>query len=93
MLYIGMDVRTLGIFTYLTHLNITGIPKLSFIGMQGAASYDNVHLKDDFLLSLRLFTKRENEILQYMVQGMSNEAISTLLDRSVFTIRNHRKKF
>ncbi|WP_133582847.1 LuxR C-terminal-related transcriptional regulator [Sphingobacterium yanglingense] len=61
--------------------------------MQGAASYANVHLKDDFLLSLSLFTKRENEILQYMVQGMSNEAISTLLDRSVFTIRNHRKKF
>ena len=60
-------------FTDLTYLNITSIPKLSFIGMQGAPSYYNVHLKDDFLLSLSLFTERENEILPYIVQGMSSE--------------------
>jgi|SRR5690554_178310 len=84
-------VRTLGIFTDLSHLNITGIPKLSFIGMQGAPSYYNIHLKDEFLLSMNLFTKKEKEILHYVVQGMKSEDIAKQLNRSVFTIHNHRK--
>ena len=85
-------VRTLGIFTDLTHLNIQGIPKLSFIGMQGAPSYYNIHLHNNFLKSLQLFTKKERQILEYVVQGMSSEAIAAELERSVHTIRNHRKK-
>jgi len=84
-------VRTLGIFTDLSHLNIQGIPKLSFIGMQGAPSYYNVHLKEEFLPSLSLFTQKEQEILQYVVQGMNSELISKLLHRSIHTVRNHRK--
>ncbi len=84
-------VRTLGIFTDLTHLNINGIPKLSFIGMQGAPSYYNVHLNEEFMLSSNLFSMRETEILHYMVQGMSSEAIAEQLNRSIHTIRNHRK--
>lgn len=84
-------VRTLGIFTDLTHLNITSIPKLSFIGMQGAPSYYNVHLKDDFLKIPTLFSKRELEILSLMVQGFTSEIISLKLERSIHTIRNHRK--
>lgn len=84
--------RTLGIFTDLTHLNIQGIPKLSFIGMQRAPSYYNIHLHNNFLKSLQLFTKKERQILEYVVQGMSSEAIAAELERSVHTIRNHRKK-
>lgn len=84
-------MRTLAIFTDLTHLNIQGIPKLSFIGMQGAPSYYNVHLKDEFLLSLNIFTKKELEILQYVVQGLKSKDIAEKLQRSIHTIRNHRK--
>ena len=84
-------VRTLTIFTDLTHLNITGIPKLSFIGMQDAPSYYNVHLTQEFSLANKLFTAKEQVILQYMVQGKNSEEIATLLERSIFTIRNHRK--
>jgi len=84
-------VRTLGIFTDLTHLNIQGIPKLSFIGMQGAPSYYNVHRKDEFLQSLNLFSKKEVEILQYVVQGMKSKDIAEILKRSIHTVRNHRK--
>lgn len=84
-------VRTLGIFTDLTHLNIQGISKLSFIGMQGAPSYYNVHLKDEFLLSLNIFSKRELEILQYIVQGLKSKDIAEKLHRSIHTVRNHRK--
>lgn len=84
-------VRTLGIFTDLSHLNIQGIPKLSFIGMDGAPSYYNVHLKEEFHLSSSLFTKRESEILSYIVQGMKSEDIARLLSRSLFTVMTHRK--
>lgn len=84
-------VRTLGIFTDLTHLNVQGTPKLSFIGMQGAPSYYNVHLKEEFHLSSRFFTKRELEILRYMVQGIKSKEIARRLSRSIFTVRNHRK--
>ena len=83
--------RTLGIFTDLTHLNITGIPKLSFIGMQGAPSYYNVHLTEAFNIIKKLFTAKEQEILHYIVQGKKSEEIATILGRSIFTIRNHRK--
>ncbi len=84
-------VRTLGIFTDLSHLNIQGIPKLSFIGMQGAPSYYNVHLKDDFHLSSHVFTKKELEILRYVVQGTKSEDIAKRLSKSIFTVRAHRK--
>lgn len=83
--------RTLGIFTDLTHLNIQGIPKLSFIGMNGAPSYYNVHLQDEFLLSQQLFTKKEREILELVILGFTSDAIAKRLGRSIFTIRNHRK--
>jgi len=83
--------RTLGIFTDLSHLNIQGIPKLSFIGMQGAPSYYNIHLNEEFHLSTNLFTKTEKEVLKYVVQGMKSEDIANQLSRSIFTVRAHRK--
>lgn len=83
--------RTLGIFTDLSHLNIQGIPKLSFIGMQGAPSYYNIHLKEEFHLSSDLFTKTEKEVLKYVVQGMKSGDIAERLNRSIYTIRAHRK--
>ncbi len=83
--------RTLGIFTDLSHLNIQGSPKLSFIGMQGAPSYYNVHLDEKFQLYPSLFTKREKEILQYIIKGASSYEIAEQLNRSIHTVRNHRK--
>lgn len=84
-------VRTLGIFTDLTHLNIQGIPKLSFLGMQGAPSYYNIHLEPDFKLSPKAFTKREQQVLSCMTKGMKSKEISEHLYCSIFTVRNHRK--
>lgn len=83
--------RTLGIFTDITHLNVQGTPKLSFIGMEGEPSYYNVHLNKDFRLCPKLFTKREKEILQYIVKGWNSGQIAEALCRSIHTIRAHRK--
>lgn len=83
--------RTLAVMTDVTYLDISGIPKLSFIGMEGAPSYYNVHLTDEFKLSKQLFTSREKEILSLMTQGFTSEVIAEKLFRSVHTVRTHRK--
>lgn len=83
--------RTLGIFTDLSHLDIHGVPKLSFIGMDGAPSYYNIHLMQDFVPYQSRFTKSEQKILEYMVQGLTTEKIAELLNRSSFTVQTHRK--
>lgn len=83
--------RTLVIFTDLSHLKLTGIPKLSFIGMYGAPSFYNVHLEEDFKLMGSLFSVKELEILHYMIQGIKSEEIAGMMERSIHTVRNHRK--
>lgn len=83
--------RTLGIFTDITHLNVQGIPKLSFIGMKGKPSFYNVHLRDEFSLSEKLFTKREKEILAHVLKGKNSRQISEELNLSIYTIQTHRK--
>ncbi|HEY8366466.1 MAG TPA: LuxR C-terminal-related transcriptional regulator, partial [Bacteroidia bacterium] len=83
--------RTLSKYTDITHLNVQGTPKLSFIGMKGAPTYHNVHLKEGFEIHIHPFTAKEHEILQLIVQGLRTEDIANKLHRSVFTIRNHRK--
>jgi len=83
--------RTLAIFTDLTHLNIQGTPKLSFIGMNGAPSYYNVHLNEEFFPTNQRFSNKENEILKLVVQGLTSDKIAQKLNRSIHTIRVHRK--
>src|SRR5690606_35089812 len=83
--------RTIGIFTDISHLNVQGIPKLSFIGMKGEPSYYNMHLQDEFRMTKNLFTKRENQILNEVVKGLSSKEISELLHISLFTVQTHRK--
>ena len=84
-------VRTLGIFTDITHLNVRGIPKLSFIGMQGAPSFYNVHLEKEFSISESLFTNREKEILTEVLAGKTSKQIAENLNLSIHTIKTHRK--
>lgn len=83
--------RTLVTFTDITHLNCQGVPKLSFIGINGAPSYMNVHLQKEFQLTPSLFSNREFEILHHIVQGLTSEKIAELMYRSIHTINTHRK--
>src|SRR5690606_29675156 len=83
--------RTLGIFTDISHLGIQGIPKLSFIGMNGAPSYYNYHLNNNFKKAQKLFTKREEEILAEVIQGISSLQIAQKLNLSIYTVQTHRK--
>lgn len=83
--------RTLAIFTDLTHLNIGGVPKLSFIGMDTAPSYYNVHQTEHFSPQDCLFSPREKEILGFVIQGHTSQTIADTLCLSVHTVRTHRK--
>lgn len=83
--------RTLVVFTDVTHLHMTGIPKLSFHGRNGAPSYYNAHLLPKFRLHDPLFSEKEQHILQLMLEGKTSEEIALLLHRSIHTINNHRK--
>ncbi len=83
--------RTLAVFTDVTHLGLSGVPKLSFIGMESAPSYYNVHLDEDFQKRRELFSQREKEILTLVLQGHTSEHIAEQLCRSIHTVRTHRK--
>ncbi len=83
--------RTLTIFTDVSHLNIQGPSKLSFIGMDGAPSYYNVPAEEHLLSADKIFTKREQEILRYIIRNKTSQEIADLLCISKHTVQTHRK--
>lgn len=78
--------------TDITYLKPEGTPLLSFIGMNGEPSYVNVtaNTKLNKPYSLNL-SKREIEIVKYLVQGSTSKDIAGKLHLSVHTVRTHRK--
>lgn len=83
--------RTLVVLTDVTHLNLQEGSKLSFIGMEGAPSYYNIQNSVGFKPMLKLFTKRESEILQLLLKGMTSQQIAEKLNVSFNTVQSHRK--
>lgn len=83
--------RTLTIFTDVSHLNIQGASKLSFIGMDSAPSYYNVPAEKHILSADKIFTKREQEILRYIVRNKTSQEIADSLCISKHTVQTHRK--
>ncbi|NLN32350.1 MAG: hypothetical protein GX159_01980 [Flavobacteriaceae bacterium] len=83
--------RTLGIFTDISHLGIQGIPKLSFIGMNGAPSFYNYHERNGFKKAEALLSRRERKVLSEVIQGHSSSEIAQKLNLSIYTIQTHRK--
>ena len=83
--------KSLGIHTDISHLKTEGTPILSFIGMEGEPSYLNVEVEKIFVPTKELLTKREKEILVFIMQGKSSAEIAALLFVSIHTVLNHRK--
>lgn len=83
--------RTLGIHTDITHLKTEGKPMLSFIGLEGEPSYVDVEINNQIVASNELISKREKEILIYIIDGYSSTSISELLFLSKHTVLNHRR--
>lgn len=91
----GIMIRTLGVHTDISHVkspdNSTLKPALSFIGLNGEPSYYNVNAQEVFKTSELQFTKRENEVLIYLLNGHSSSEISKQLHISKHTVDTHRK--
>ncbi len=88
----GAVIRVLGIHTDITHIKNEETPSLSFIGLDGEPSYFDIATPKSisFQQSVKL-TKREVEILQYIVDGKTSKEIADNLCISKLTVDRHRK--
>lgn len=85
------DIRTLVIYTDISHLKTETKPIMSFVGLEGEPSYYNVDVQNIFRPFKPVFTKREREVLIAIANGMSSAKISDTLHISYYTVNSHRK--
>lgn len=83
--------RCFDVQTDITHIKPVGIPVFSIIGLDDEPSYYNIQDTNIFNKSYDLFTKREREILKYIVEGYNSRQIADNLFLSLHTISTHRK--
>jgi DNA-binding CsgD family transcriptional regulator len=83
--------RSLVLHTDITHIKKEGTPCFSIIGLDGEPSYYNLQDTNVLTRSFDLFTKREKEILKYIVEGKCTKTIAEELFISIHTVNNHRK--
>ena len=87
----GGIIRTLGVETDITHLKNDGRPVLSYIGMDGEPSYQNIDIKTPFTESTQTLTGREKQVLILLIEGKLSKEISDTLNISKQTVDTHRK--
>ncbi len=87
----GGVLRSLGIHTDITYLKQEGKSVLSFIGMDGEPSYQDVTLTNVFSEIKEELTRREKQVLTLLIQGRLSKEISSILKISKQTVDTHRK--
>lgn len=91
----GAVIRVLGVQTDITHLKTDNTGSgLSFIGLDDELSYHNVPVEDTVVSipsSGNVFSRREKEVLQLVLNGSSSAEIAGMLNLSIHTINTHRK--
>ena len=87
----GGGTRTLVIYTDISHLKHQGTPRLSFIGIDGEPSFYNIDTGNQIHEYENYFTKREQQVLAYIIENKSSQEIADLLHISLLTVQTHRK--
>ncbi|MFP9098646.1 LuxR C-terminal-related transcriptional regulator [Flavobacterium sp. RHBU_24] len=87
----GAVLRTMGVHTDITYLKAEGVPQLSFIGSDGAPSYHNVAVHKVYEPTKEILTRREKQVLSYMVQGYKSKEIADIISISKQTVVTHRR--
>ena len=64
---------------------------MSYIGMDGEPSYLDIDLKNDFVESEQLLSRREKQVLTLLIEGKLSKEISEILHISKHTVDMHRK--
>jgi DNA-binding CsgD family transcriptional regulator len=86
--------KALNIHTNIQHLVSENNYSISLIGLQGEPSYFNVPMDTGKAIpegKPALFTRRENQIVRLMSEGLTNEEIASRLFIALNTVKNHRK--
>lgn len=94
--------HVLGIHTDVSHLPIMFNDKVSFLGLDHSESYFNLDVNSTvFLEALKnsekskdlneILTKKEKEIIRYLIKGFTGKEIAEILHISFDTVRTHRK--
>lgn len=94
--------HVLGIHTDVSHLPITFNDKVSFLGLEHNESFFNLDVTNTkFLEALKnsgksknlneILTKKEKEIIKYLIKGFKGKEIAEILHISFDTVRTHRK--
>lgn len=84
-------LRTLGVHTDISHIKQSGLPVLSFIGLNGEPSFIGVNVKKIFSSAAIQLTRREREVLSLLIEGKKSEDISRQLFISKLTVDTHRR--
>lgn len=90
----GSIIKTIGLHTDINDLKIVSEPVLSFIGLNGAPSYESIRINDDLQQpgsSESKFTIREQEILRKIIDGKTSHEIATDFFISKDTVDTHRR--
>jgi DNA-binding CsgD family transcriptional regulator len=82
---------TLGVHTDISHLKKNNASVLSFLGIDGEPSYIDVKATKIYKPTPELFTKREKEIISYVLKGYQSNEIAEILFISKYTVDSHRK--
>ncbi|MHA3787350.1 LuxR C-terminal-related transcriptional regulator [Flavobacterium hauense] len=82
---------TLGVHTDISHLKKNNTSVLSFLGIYGEPSYIDVKAAKIYRPTPELFTKREKEIISYVLKGYQSNEIAEILFISKYTVDSHRK--
>jgi DNA-binding CsgD family transcriptional regulator len=87
----GTVMRSIAVFTDITHLQRFGKSFLSMIGKDGEPSYYNIESTTEYKLERLVLTRREREILFFIARGRNTREIARDLAISEATVANHRK--
>ncbi len=87
----GAVMRSLAVFTDISHLKKYGASSLSIIGSNGDPSYHDVESTTSFKMQRPILTSREREILFLLTRGKQTNEIASILNISISTVTNHRK--
>jgi DNA-binding CsgD family transcriptional regulator len=88
----GAVIRVLGVHTDITKLKKEFGSTLSFIGLNGYPTYEDVDA--EFMMSNlpnSTLSTREREVLKYLLQGKTSMQIANLMYISKATVDRHRK--
>lgn len=83
-------IISLGFHTDITHIKKDTKQSLSFIGIDGEPSYYDFTVEQIYRPK-SIFTSREQEVLEFLLQGESIDAIAHKLSLSSSTVNTHRR--